>query len=113
MVIIRTRLDLILEAHNLSLLQSVDKTTKSQVILQHTVEGLSVIVIAYYLAGLAGYVFKGLYELGWLRSAELASAIFVPIAIALAFAVMSISKKYLDKKMGEEQPAAKGNKQEG
>ncbi|NJN71220.1 MAG: DUF3422 domain-containing protein, partial [Nitrospira sp.] len=49
MAILRTRLDLILEAHNLSLLQSVDKTTKSQVALQHTVESLSVIVIAYYL----------------------------------------------------------------
>jgi uncharacterized membrane-anchored protein len=112
MVIIRTRLDLILEAHNLSLLQSVDKTTKSQVMLQHTVEGLSVIVIAYYLAGLAGYVFKGLYELGWLGNANLASAVFVPIAIGLAFAVTSVSKKYLHKKVGEEQLAAKGNKQE-
>ena len=108
--IIRTRLGLILEAHNLSLLQSVDKTTKSQVILQHTVEGLSVIVIAYYLAGLAEYVFKGLYELGWLGNANLASAVFAPIA--MAFAVMSVSKKYLHKKVGEEQLAAKGNKQE-
>jgi uncharacterized membrane-anchored protein len=112
MVIIRTRLDLILEAHNLALLQSVDKTTKSQVILQHTVEGLSVIVIAYYLAGLAGYVFKGLSELGWLSNANLASAIFVPIAIGLAFAVMAFSKTYLHKKVEAEQLAAKGNKQE-
>jgi len=110
--IIRTRIDLILEAQNLTLLQSVDKTTKSQVLLQHTVEGLSVIVIAYYLAGLAGYVFKGLYELGWLGNANLASAIFVPVAIGLAFAVTTVSKKYLHKKLGEEQPAAKGNKQE-
>jgi len=112
MVIIRTKLDLILEAHNLLLLQSVDKTTKSQVILQHTVEGLSVIVIAYYLAGLAGYVFQGFSELGWLSNANLASAIFVPIAIGLAFAVTAFSKTYLHKKVGAEQLAAKGNKQE-
>lgn len=111
-VIIRTRLDLILEAHNLSLLQSVDKTTKNQVILQHTVEGLSVIVIAYYLAGLAGYVFKGLYELGWLGNANLASAVFAPIAVGLAFAVTSVSNKYLHKKVEEEQLAVKGNMQE-
>ncbi len=110
--IIRTRLDLILEGHNLSLLQSVDKTTKSQVILQHTVEGLSVIVIAYYLAGLAGYIFKGLYELGWLGNANLASAVFVPIAIGLAFTFTRISKTYLHKKVGVEQLAAKGSKQE-
>jgi len=110
--IIRTRIDLILESQNLSLLQSVDKTTKSQVILQHTVEGLSVIVIAYYLAGLAGYVFKGLAELGWLKNVNLASAIFVPIAIGLAFSITTFSKKYLHKKLEDEQPATKGDKQE-
>lgn len=105
--IIRTRIDLIVESQNIALLQSVDKTTKSQVILQHTVEGLSVIVIAYYLAGLAGYVFKGLYELGWLRNANVASAIFVPIAIGLAFLVTTVSKKYLHKKLVAEQPGSK------
>ncbi|WP_455379194.1 DUF3422 family protein [Petrachloros mirabilis] len=97
--IIRARVDLILEGQNLTLLQSVDRTTKSQVILQHTVEGLSVIVIAYYLAGLAGYVFKGLYEIGWLKNANIASAIFVPFAIGLAFAITSMSKRYLHKKL--------------
>lgn len=102
--IIRTRIDLILEAQNLTLLQSVDKTTKSQVILQHTVEGLSVIVIAYYVAGLAGYIFKGLSDMGWLKNANIASAIFVPIAIGLAFAITTYSKKYLHKKLSGEHP---------
>jgi uncharacterized membrane-anchored protein len=110
--IIRTRVDLIVEAQNLTLLQSVDKTTKSQVILQHTVEGLSVIVIAYYLAGLAGYVFKGLSEIGWLTNANLASAVFVPVAIGLAFAITIVSKKYLQKKLIGEQPAPKTEKPE-
>lgn len=110
--IIRTRIDLILEGQNLTLLQSVDKTTKSQVILQHTVEGLSVIVIAYYLAGLAGYVFKGLSEMGWLKNANLASAIFVPIAIGLAFVITTVSKKYLHKKWSGEQPAKEESRSE-
>ncbi len=105
--IIRTRIDLIVESQNLTLLQSVDQTTKSQVILQHTVEGLSVIVIAYYLAGLAGYVFKGLYELGWLSNANVASAIFVPVAIGLAFLITMVSKKYLHKKLVSEPSASK------
>ena len=110
--IIRTRVDLIVEAQNLALLQSVDKTTKSQVILQHTVEGLSVIVIAYYLAGLAGYVFKGLSEVGWLHNANIASAIFVPIAIGLAVAITIVSKKFLHKKLIGEQPVPKVDKPE-
>lgn len=104
--IIRARVDLMLEAQNLTLLRSVDRTTKSQVILQHTVEGLSVIVIAYYLSGLAGYVFKGLYELGWLKNPNVASAIFVPIAILLAFVISTWSRKYLRKKLASEEPAA-------
>lgn len=102
--IIRTRIDLILEAQNLTLLQSVDKTTKSQVILQHTVEGLSVIVIAYYVAGLGGYIFKGFQEMGWLKNAHIASAIFVPIAIGLAFVITTVSRRYLRKKLAAEQP---------
>jgi uncharacterized membrane-anchored protein len=102
--IIRTRIDLLLEAQNLALLQSVDKTTKSQVLLQHTVEGLSVIVIAYYVAGLGGYIFKGLYEIGWLKNANLASAVFVPIAIGLAFVITTVSRKYLHNKLSGEPP---------
>ncbi|MBD0315795.1 MAG: DUF3422 family protein [Nitrospiraceae bacterium] len=103
--IIRTRVDLILQAQNLTLLQSVDKTTKSQALLQHTVEGLSVIVIAYYLSGLAGYIFKGLHEAGWMHQANVASAIFVPIGIGLAFVITTASKKYLHKKLAGEHPA--------
>lgn len=110
--IIRTRIDLIVESQNLTLLQSVDKTTKSQVILQHTVEGLSVIVIAYYLAGLAGYVFKGLYEFGWLSNATVASAIFVPIAIGLAFLITTVSKKHLQKKLASDPSTPKIDKPE-
>jgi uncharacterized membrane-anchored protein len=102
--IIRARVDLILEGQNLALLQSVDQTTKSQVLLQHTVEGLSVIVIAYYVAGLGGYIFKGLQEMGWLSNANLTSAIFVPVAIGLAFGITTFSKKYLRRKLSMEPP---------
>lgn len=108
--IIRARVDLILEAQNLTLLQSVDKTTKSQVILQHTVEGLSVIVIAYYVAGLGGYIFKGFQEVGWLKNANVVSAVFVPIAIGLAFLITTLSKKYLHKKWSRENPTSDSQK---
>ncbi len=105
--IIRARVDLMLQAQNLTLLVSVDKTTKSQAILQYTVEGLSVIVIAYYLSGLMGYLFKGLQEMGWLRNAHIASALFVPLAIGLAFLITTLSRKHLHKKLsGEAVPPA-------
>jgi uncharacterized membrane-anchored protein len=104
--IIRARVDLMLQSQNLTLLASVDKTTKSQAILQHTVEGLSVIVIAYYLSGLIGYIFKGLQEMGWLRNANIAAALFVPLAIGLAFLITNFSRTYLHKKLsGEPTPS--------
>jgi uncharacterized membrane-anchored protein len=105
--IIRARVDLMLQSQNLALLISVDKTTKSQAILQYTVEGLSVIVIAYYLSGLMAYIFKGLQEMGWLRSADIAAALFVPVSIGLALGITILGRKLLQKKFsGESTPAA-------
>lgn len=105
--IIRARVDLMLQSQNLTLLISVDKTTKSQAILQYTVEGLSVIVIAYYLSGLMAYIFKGLQEMGWLRSADIAAALFVPVSIGLALGITILGRKLLQKKFsGEPTPAA-------
>ncbi|MEO8326469.1 MAG: DUF3422 family protein, partial [Nitrospirota bacterium] len=101
-----TKVELLLQEQNLAqqdqnvnLLASLDKTTKSQVVLQHTVEGLSVIVIAYYVSGLANYVFKALHQLGWLDKYELASGIFVPIALGLSFAIITWGRNRIHKKI--------------
>ena len=102
--IIRARVDLMLQSQNLTLLISVDKTTKSQAILQYTVEGLSVIVIAYYLSGLMSYIFKGLHEMGWLRSADIAAALFVPFSLGLALGITILGRKLLHKKFSGEPP---------
>ena len=102
--ILRTQVELarqeqnfLLQDQNTKLLTSMDQTTKSQAILQQTVEGLSVIVIAYYLSGLAHYVFKALHDLGWLPNYILASGIFVPIALALSFGLITWGKKRIQK----------------
>jgi len=105
--IIRARVDLMLQSQNLTLLISVDKTTKSQAILQYTVEGLSVIVIAYYLSGLMAYIFKGLHEMGWLHSADIAAALFVPLSLGLALGITILGRKLLHKKLsGASTPSA-------
>jgi uncharacterized membrane-anchored protein len=108
--IIRARVDLMLQSQNLSLLISVDKTTKSQAILQYTVEGLSVIVIAYYLSGLMAYIFKGLQVMGWLRSADIAAALFVPVSIGLALGITILGRKLLQKKFSDESTPAASEK---
>jgi hypothetical protein len=56
------------------------------------------------VAGLGSYLFKGLQEMGWLTNATLVSAVFVPIAIALAFGITTFSKKYLHQKLSGEEP---------
>ena len=109
--VIRTKVELLLQDHNLALqdqnlkmLASVDKTTKSQAILQHTVEGLSIIVIAYYLSGLAHYVFKALHEAGWLETATFASGVFVPISLMISFGLIFIGRKLINKRLFSEKP---------
>ena len=97
--IIRAKVYLLIQAQNLVLFSSVDQTTRSQAILQQTVKGLSVIVIAYYLSGLADYLFKGLHELGWIHNADAATALFVPIAVVLSFTLMKVSRKIIHKRL--------------
>lgn len=91
--------NLALQDQNISLLASVDSTTRGQAILQRTVESLSVIVITYYLTGLGSYIFKALHEIGWLPNATIATALFVPAAFALSFGLMTIGRRIILKRM--------------
>jgi uncharacterized membrane-anchored protein len=54
--LLRTRVDIALEAQNQKLLMSMDDRARQQLRLQQTVEGLSVFAISYYLHGLLAKV---------------------------------------------------------
>jgi len=104
--VIRTRVNLIqqeqnlnMEKQNLQLLANVDQTTKGQAILQHTVEGLSIIVIAYYLTGLGEYVLKALEESGIIKSSVSAMGIFVPVSLVVSFLLIFFGRKVIRKFM--------------
>jgi uncharacterized membrane-anchored protein len=100
----RQEQNLLLQDQNTKLLASVDQTTKSQAILQRTVEGLSIIVIAYYLSGLAHYLFLAFHDLGWLSNYSLASGIFVPVALLLSFGLIKWGKKRINKNYPDPKP---------
>jgi uncharacterized membrane-anchored protein len=100
----RQEQNLLLQDQNTKLLASVDQTTKSQAILQRTVEGLSIIVIAYYLSGLAHYLFLAFHDLGWLSNYSLASGIFVPVALLLSFGLIKWGKKRINKNYSDSKP---------
>lgn len=62
--LLRTRVDVALEAQNRDLLASMNRRAKMQLHLQQTVEGLSVVVLSYYAMGLLGYALQALTALG-------------------------------------------------
>lgn len=77
--LLRTRVDIELEKQNGSLLSSMNTRAQQQLRLQHTVEGLSVAAVTYYVVGLVAYLAKGAKEIGYPFSPELTSAVAVPV----------------------------------
>lgn len=57
--LVRTRVDVELQAQNQKLLASMERRAALQLRLQEMVEGLSVVVLSYYTLGLLGYLLKG------------------------------------------------------
>jgi uncharacterized membrane-anchored protein len=82
--LLRTRIDVELARQNNALLAAMNERTALQLRLQQTVEGLSIAAISYYVVGLVSYLLKGAKEAGRLPiSAELATALSVPIVVVL------------------------------
>jgi len=46
-------------------------------------------------------VLKACYEMGWLKNANVATAIFVPIAFATSFTLMTVGRKIIVKRMAD------------
>lgn len=84
--LLRTRVDLTLEAQNQDLLQSMNRRSQMQLQLQQAVEGLSVVAISYYLVGLVKYVAGSLHEMGMLHYPEVVVGVSVPVCVLLVWA---------------------------
>jgi uncharacterized membrane-anchored protein len=81
--LLRTRIDIALEAQNGELLRSMDRRARLQLRLQQTVEGLSVAAISYYLVGLVGYAAKAAKAAGVALDADLATGLSIPVVVGL------------------------------
>lgn len=81
--LLRTRVDIALEAQNNALLRSMNRRSQLQLRLQQTVEGLSVAAVTYYVVGLVAYVAEGVAGAGVPIPAPAVAALSVPI-VALA-----------------------------
>lgn len=80
--LLRTRVDVALEAQNRDLLDSMNRRARLQLRLQQTVEGLSVVVMSYYTVSLIGYALRGAGSAGWVVSPEVLTALSIPVVIA-------------------------------
>ncbi|TBW37213.1 DUF3422 family protein [Siculibacillus lacustris] len=87
--LLRTRVDVDLEQQNRDLLESMNRRSRQQLLLQQTVEGLSVAAVSYYVVGLLGYLFKAAKEAHLLAlDPNLATGLAVPVVVALVFWVV-------------------------
>jgi uncharacterized membrane-anchored protein len=87
--LLRTRVDVELEQQNRDVLRAMNERTRLQLMLQATVEGLSVAAISYYVVGLFAYLVKGLHDTHALPiDPTLATGAFVPVALVLVWWVV-------------------------
>jgi uncharacterized membrane-anchored protein len=92
--LLRTRVDVELQQQNRDVLRSMNERTRLQLMLQATVEGLSVAAISYYVVGLFGYLVKGAHDSGLVRvDPSLLTGAFVPLAVLLVWGIVRRIRK--------------------
>ena len=80
--LLRTQVDVALEAQNRDLLASMNQRARLQLRLQETVEGLSIAAITYYVVSLVGYLGKAAHVFWSGVSVPLVQAAAIPLVAA-------------------------------
>lgn len=105
----RTRVELSIQSQNQDLLASMDQRSKVQLMMQHTVEGLSVAAISYYTIGLIKYLLEAAYNSGVDLNKDLLLGVSVPVVIGLvAFTTRKIHKHFLKMAIDQSDQDRKG-----
>ena len=95
--LLRTRVDLSMEAQIRDLLKSMDSRARVQLRMQETVEGLSVVVLSYYLLGIVGYGLKALKAADYDIDVELLTGIAIPFVLLGVFFVVRGMRQLIGK----------------
>jgi uncharacterized membrane-anchored protein len=95
--LLRTRVEIEREAQNQRLLASMDERARTQLRLQETVEGLSVVAITYYGVGLVGYLAKSLKVLGLPLNPDYAVAVSIPLIGVATWRAVRAIRRHLTK----------------
>ncbi len=92
--LLRTRVDIMLEMQNQQLLRSVDRNARQQLLLQQTVEGISIVAISYYAISIVAKLIDGLGSYLPGLDTKLAELISIPVIIAaVATAIWMVHRK--------------------
>lgn len=95
--LLRTRVDLSMEGQIRDLLKSMDNRARVQLRMQETVEGLSVVVLSYYLLGILGYGLKALKAAGQNVNVELLTGIAIPFVVLGVYFVVRGVRSVINK----------------
>ena len=79
--LLRTRVEMALQAQNSALLQSMDKNSERQLRLQRVVEGLSVVAVSYYAVSLLSYILRVAAEYAHISHDALVAYSVVPVMV--------------------------------
>lgn len=82
--LLRTRVDLAMQAQNVELLRSMDANAARQLRLQHLVEGLSVVAVSYYALALLAHFFPVIARWTGMPEARIGAIAVVPVIILVA-----------------------------
>jgi len=96
--LLRTRININLEAQNRDLLRSMDRRAAMQLRLQEMVEGLSVVVLSYYSVGLLDHALNGLKQFGVDLNVDLVVGISVPFIVIAVLISLRMNRRRLEKK---------------
>jgi len=77
--LLRTRVGIVQERQNRHILHSMNRRAAQQLRLQQAVEGLSVVAISYYTAGLFSYFGKAAKAAGWPVNPDVATGLMLPV----------------------------------
>ncbi len=94
---LRTRVDISMESQIRDLLKSMDNRAYLQLRLQETVEGLSVVVLSYYLLGITGYGLKAAKAAGLEIDIELMTGIAIPVIVTIVFLAIRRFRRMVSK----------------
>lgn len=92
----RARVELAIQSQNRELLSNMDRRSRIQLMMQHTVEGLSVVAISYYLIGLLKLGLESAHDYGLHFDKSLILGLSIPgVLLAVFLSVRRIHSRFI------------------